>query len=200
MEGMTGTTTTTLAPIRIDFAVVNNQVDTQLVVQDFAQQYVTELDPIEIPESILKLIFFNSNAFYVNPFANTDASLMPYISFKNRTSSGKVFCLLDEILANYCKDAGVPETSFTPCSLIGLNKQISAIATLYNVYQNRTGICSLNWDEIVHTVMCDLNHDTMPTYADVHLVFTASFIPKASNTINFLPSIIKFIFKTTVTL
>ena len=58
MTGMTGTNFTAL-PIRIDFAVLNTQVDTQLVVQDNAKQYVTDLDIIDITEDIFKSIFFN---------------------------------------------------------------------------------------------------------------------------------------------
>ena len=189
-------------PLRIDFAVVNNQVDTQLVVIDNSQQYVTELDIIDIDENIFKSIFFNGNIFYVNPLADSDLTLNPYISFssKYRTYNGIVFCLLDEILANYCKDAGVPASSFTPCSLIGLNKQINAIKNLYILYQNKTGICSLNWDEIVDTVRCSVEHDVMPARVEVILTFTASFIPTQSGTIKFLPTVVKFNYKTTITL
>lgn len=189
-------------PIRIDFAVVNNQVDTQLVVQDDLLQYVINLDVIDISENIFKSIFFNSNSFYVNPLANSDATLSSYISFcpSLRTmNNGKEFCLTGEIIGNYCKDAGIPSDSFTPCSLIGLNKQISAIKTLYNVYQNRNAVHSLNWDELIQTVSSAIDGEPEPTSGEAILTFTASFIPASSNSINFLPTIVKFNYRVTLT-
>lgn len=185
--------------IYLDFAVVANDVVTQLIKQDPTSQYVVELDVIDISENVFKRIFFQdiTNAFYVNSIANTDPTLQSFISFKDRKVLGSHFCLFDEILKNYCKDAQVSEDSFTPCSLIGLHKQINAIKNLYNVYQNRTSLCFLNWDEIVDAVRCE--NDDKSKFANVILTFTASFIPASVNTINFLPNTIKFNYKTTVT-
>jgi len=185
--------------LRIDFAAITNQVDTQLIIQDQTKQYVIELDVIDISENIFKTIFFNSDLFYVNPLANTDATLFPFISLMSRYRSvnAVAFCLLDEIIANYCKDTGFTENDFTPCSLIGLNKQITAIKSLFNVYQNRTNICSLNWNEIMDIAMCEL--DPVTKTANVILTFTASFIPTPLNTYTLLPTIIKFNYRTTIT-
>ena len=190
----------TVIPFRLDFAVVNTQVNTQLVVQDPSSVYITELDIIDISENIFKTIFFNVNQFYVNPLADSDLMLNEYISFSQnlRTVGGKHFCLLDVILANYCTDAGVPQSYFTPCSLINLNKQINAIKTLYNVYQNKTGLCSLNWDEIVDAVKCEYDYPNFKS-GEVILTFTVVFIPTPSNTIVFKPTIIKFNYRTIVT-
>ena len=186
--------------IYLDFAVVANEVNTQLIKQDPTSQYVIDLDAIDISENIFKQIFFQdiTNSFYVNSNANSDANMQLLISFKNRTVSGSRFCLFDEILKNYCKDAQISEDSFTPSSLIGLNKQINAIKNLYNVYQNRTSMSFLNWDEIVDAVRCE-DGGANKTSANVILTFTSSFIPAPSNTIKFLPTIVKFNYKTTVT-
>jgi hypothetical protein len=189
--------------IRIDFAVVNNQVDSKLEVVDETKQYTVDLDNITMTEELFKTVFFDQNVFYVNPLADNDPILIPFVSFNSeyRTkNNGAVFSLLNEILGNYCKDAGVPESSFTPTSLIGLNKQIGSISSLYDVYKNKTAVASLDWTDIINIIKSAFDGTTLPEHKEVILTLSASFIPKPSNTIVFLPTVIKFNYKVDIDL
>lgn len=186
-------------PMRIDFAVINNKLNTQVVIQQESEQYVTELDIVTIEENLFKRIFYDENAFYVNPLVLTDEDIRKYIEFAERKVNLNKFGLLDEIISNYCKDACVPQSAFTPCSLIGLQKQIVAIKNLRDVYLNQSGICCMNWNEIVETIRASYyDAPTLPDEVEVVLTFTVSFLPAATNTCKFLPTVVKFNYRVSV--
>jgi hypothetical protein len=170
---------------------------------------------------------FGMGGFHVNETA-TDGSgglLSNKISFSQalRSVGGEAFSLLQTILNNYCSDANVDLAMFTPCSLIALTSQTNAIKTLSEVYTNRSGlkdtamnwdasgVCALTWNEIVETVsapydyLSDAEYDakgTADTILTISAVFTSPAAPRSNNkyTTAFKPTIVKFNFRTSITL
>ena len=172
---------------------------------------------------------FGMGGFPANESA-TDGSgglLSNKISFSQalRSVGGEAFSLLETILNNYCSDADVDLAMFTPCSLIALTSQTNAIKTLSEVYTNRSGlkdtamnwdasgVCALTWTEIVQTVsapydsLSDASYNAQQradTILTISAVFTSPAAPSAAlgqiYTTAFKPTIVKFNFRTSITL
>lgn len=172
------------AIMRLDVAVIENSWQNNLAIIDPNAQNRIELDIINISYAdFTKLYYFNdpvNPTFEVLNILKTHP-LYSYMSFsfKFRTfECGKEFCLYDEILSSYCKDAGVTPSQFTTISLMNLQKQIYAIDSISDVYQNRTGTVlksALTLDEINKYVSCETD-GTSPT-TKVVLKITCTFIP-----------------------
>lgn len=193
MTTMNMPTTTTMAMclneldpaiIRLDVAVIENSWQNNLTIIDPNAQNRIELDLIPIKyQEFIKLYYFNDPlipTFEVLNILKTHP-LYPYMSFsfKFRTfDCGKEFCLYDEILSSYCKDAGVTPSQFTSISLMNLKKQIFAIDSISDVYNNRTGTVlksALTLDEINKYVSCESEGTELTT--KVVLKITCTFIP-----------------------
>lgn len=204
-------------PIRIDFATNETIVTTGLDKELPADYHITDLDYIDISEAQFKYIFYdNQNEFFVNPLAKASITLSQFISFSSKYraimpstagADAKEFGLIDQILFYYCQDANLSEEDFTPASMIALHKQIHTYADLRDVYLAKTNDAALNsnlnWEELVYTVRSAYDKeliDTVVTNPTVILTYSVYFLPAPQATITFKPVVIKFNYRTKITL
>ena len=180
--------------LKIDIAVIK-QCYTQINILDISD-HIVELDTIVIDESVFKLIFYNTDTFSINPVACSDLCLNKYISFFNKTVNDVSFCLLDTIYNYIENDLNINRQMFSLCSLIALNKEISAIKSLCNLGKPT---CSLSWSQIKNTIATQftLNPNTLTQSFPVTLTISVVFL---TPTPGVHPVIVKFNYNTTVTI
>jgi hypothetical protein len=198
--------------IVLDVAVIEESLVNKINVIDPIKQHIINLDIIDISQDDFKALFYFNDiadpSFSVYPAAK-EHGLFGKITFSapDRKINDEPFCLHDELLAQYCKDAGVTIDQFTPSSLITLNKQIMSITSLSSVYKNNSGSelnCSMSWKTVIQSIksqmLCKLA--VMPTDIEVILMITCVFIqtPGISGGITFLPVVVKFPYRVTVDL
>lgn len=197
----------------LDVAVMEESLVNKIHVIDPIKQHVIDLDIIDVSEVEFKTLFYFNDvvdpSFSVYP-ASKENPLFELITFSApRTVDDESFCLHDELLAQYCKDAGVTIEQFTPSSLITLNKQIMSITSLSSVYKNNSGSelnCSMSWKTIVQNIteheICKGTTMSPAPIIVVILMITCVFIqtPGISGGITFLPVVVKFPYRVSVQL
>lgn len=175
---------------KIDFAVYSREFSPIIYLN--VSDHIIELDDIDIPESVFKSIFYQTDNFAINPDAVLDPLALPYISFSNKTVSILEFCLFDSIIKNIENDLGLNISMFSPCTNITLAKEINSINTLCDLIPAGNVLCSMSWPDIVKVAACEDVNNMAPLILSLSVVFS-------NPTVGVKPTVIKFNFKTTVT-
>jgi hypothetical protein len=105
-------------------------------------QHVVSLDVKTITMAVFRLLFYPSDSFSIT----AQASLGPLISFKQQTIESQPFSLSQTILANASTDLHLPQSCFTPDSVMELTHELLGLNTLYDL---RTKVVTaLSWSNV----------------------------------------------------
>jgi len=121
-------------------AYLNTECSSPIVVEK--AQHVVSLDVKTISMGVFRLLFYPSDSFSIT----AQASLGPLISFKQQTIDSQPFSLSQTILANASTDLHLPQSCFTPDSVMELTHELLGLNTLYDL---RTKVVTaLSWSNI----------------------------------------------------
>ena len=121
-------------------AYLNTECSSPIVVEK--SQHVVSLDVKTISMGVFRLLFYPSDSFSIT----AQASLGPLISFKQQTIESQPFSLSQTILANASTDLHLPQSCFTPDSVMELTHELLGLNTLYDL---RTKVVTaLSWSNV----------------------------------------------------
>jgi len=121
-------------------AYLNTECSSPIVVEK--AQHVVSLDVKTISMGVFRLLFYPSDSFSIT----AQASLGPLISFKQQTIDSQPFSLSQTILANASTDLHLPQSCFTPDSVMELTHELLGLNTLYDL---RTKVVTaLSWSNV----------------------------------------------------
>ena len=121
-------------------AYLNTECSSPIVVEK--SQHVVSLDVKTISMGVFRLLFYPSDSFSIT----AQASLGPLISFKQQTIQSQPFSLSQTILSNASTDLHLPQSCFTPDSVMELTHELLGLNTLYDL---RTKVVTaLSWSNV----------------------------------------------------
>jgi len=147
---------------QLDNALLNKiYIDIAVLCQEYTHvglmcdTHITNLDEIPIPIQVFQSIFYpyKDNFGLNKDFLNNNKQLLPYISFSSefRTTNGKKFYLLEDILSNIETDLSVSRNCFTKESLVELTNEMTNIRTLLDI-KCCSLLSALTWPNVLEII------------------------------------------------
>ena len=121
-------------------AYLNTECSSPIVVEK--AHHVVSLDVKTISMGVFRLLFYPSDSFSIT----AQASLGPLISFKQQTIESQPFSLSQTILANASTDLHLPQSCFTPDSVMELTQELLGLNTLYDL--RTMVVTALSWSNV----------------------------------------------------
>ena len=177
-------------PIKLYIAVITTATQ-QVVNHKDVDQHEIGLENILMTSADFKSLFFPTGNFAIPSLSTCINNLQQtsIMEIHRKKQGGMPFCLIDEIIASIETDTGFPVSMLSPCSVIGLTREITAIKTLSDLASSTVN-CKLTWDEILNALWCELMDpttnqlpSTVPAILTIVLRFTTQTnIPNAAGT------------------